>query len=59
MPFGFMNTPAMFQRMAGTLFSDVSFVKFYIEDVFICPRKVGKHIDYLLKMGEIIKVMRL
>lgn len=49
MPFWFMNTPAMFQRMTQKLFENIKFVKIYKDnvDVFISPESISEYIDRL------------
>lgn len=48
MPFGLMNAPALFQRMASSLFKHMSFVKVYIDDIVIGSKYIAEHIGHLL-----------
>lgn len=47
MPFGLMNVPYIFKRMASGLFKDPNFVPVYIDDVVICSKKMTDHMDHI------------
>lgn len=48
MPFGPMNAPSTFQRMAESLFKDLEFVQVYIDDVIIGSRSIEEHTNHLI-----------
>lgn len=57
MPFVLMNSPAIFERVASSLFKDMSFVKVSIDDVVIGSKSVAEYINHLLSVKDQIEVL--
>ena len=47
MPMGLKNAPATFQRFMDQCFSDMKFVKVYIDDVIIHSKSAAQHLDHI------------
>ena len=47
LPMGLSNSPASFQRFMSEAFSDMNFVKVYIDDIIIFSRKAEEHLQHL------------
>ena len=49
MPFGLMNTPAVFQQFVNTIFTDLLDVSviIYLDDILIFSKDKASHIEYV------------
>ncbi|KAG0435213.1 Polyprotein P3 [Dictyocoela muelleri] len=47
MPFGLSNAPRTFQRAIVTIFSKLSFVKIYLDDIIIHSKNKDDHANHL------------
>ncbi|KAG0439402.1 Retrovirus-related Pol polyprotein from transposon [Dictyocoela muelleri] len=54
MPFGLTNAPKTFQRVMDSLFSNLNFVKVYLEDLVIYSRNQKEHDTHLETVFRII-----
>ncbi|KAG0436163.1 Retrovirus-related Pol polyprotein from transposon 17.6 [Dictyocoela muelleri] len=54
MPFGLSNAPRTFQRVMDTIFSKLSFVKIYLDDIIIHSKDKEDHDDHLQTVFSII-----
>ena len=50
MPFGLTNAPATFQRVMNTLFSDLSYVFVYLDDVIVFSKSKSDHRRHLTEV---------
>jgi hypothetical protein len=66
MPFGLKNAPFEFQKRMDDIFSHLSFVIVYIDDLLICSLDIKSHIthlrivyDHLFKHGLVLSKTKL
>jgi putative transposase len=50
MPFGYSNAPREFQRVMTDIFSDLPFVKIFVDDILIFSRSEEEHYDHVLQV---------
>ena len=55
MPFGYMNAPAVSQRLMQRILSQLvteadSFVAVYLDDVIVFSQSLGTHLEHLMKV---------
>ncbi|KAG0435690.1 Transposon Tf2-9 polyprotein, partial [Dictyocoela muelleri] len=54
MPFGLSNAPKTFQKAMDMLFSSLTYVKVYLDDIIIHSENIGKHEQHLENVLSII-----
>lgn len=59
MPFGLMNAPATFQRMASEIFANMPYVEVYIEYVIESSKTVNEHVEHIRHVCDRIRRMGL
>ena len=47
MPFGVMNTPAVFQRLMQGVLSGLQFISIYLDDVIVYSETLAEHVSHL------------
>jgi hypothetical protein len=55
MPFGLSNAPRTFQRSMNEIFSDLDFVKIYLDDILIHSNSDEEHLEHLSETLKRIK----
>lgn len=54
MPFGLTNAPGTFQRVMDSIFSGLSFVVVYINDILVFSPSVAQHFKHLQIMFDLL-----
>ena len=54
MPFGLSGAPMTFQRIMARLFSDLPFVKVFLDDILVHSRTEAEHLDHLRIVFQVL-----